>query len=209
MTTITTSPSPQLSRTPLLVGLGIAGVVAVTAVVVPKVLTQSSTTSATTTTSVGVPSLRELDSPDRRAIAAAVAAAQAEHELDLLAKSVAHQSGSFAASVPVIRTETNAQVGGGHLTYPFTGRTGAAMVYNGCCLVPAETMSVPIVRPEADQQIPGKLGTYPYNPAGAQGKHTVWNDSFVPPYDDPAWAELIHRHYYGTSVGRGGRGGAD
>ncbi len=208
MTTITTSPSPQLSRTPLLVGLGIAGVVAVTAVVVPKVLTQSSTTSATTTT-VGVPSLSQLDSADRRAIAAAVAEAQAQHALDIKAKSVAHQSGSFAAAVPVIRTETNAQVGGGHLTYPFTGSSGVAMVYNGCCLVPAETVSVPIVRPEAVQQIPGKLGTYPYNPAGAQGKHTVWNDSFVPPYDDPEWAELIHRHYYGTSVGTGGRGGAD
>jgi hypothetical protein len=190
MTTITTTPSPQLSRTPLLVGLGVVGVIAVTAVVVPKVLPQSTTTTQTSTATVRVPTLAELDPAERRAVAAAIAEAQLQRTIDLHAKSVAHQSGSGLRVVP--RYEATTQVPGSIGAYTYD-----------------PTKSVAGVRPEAVLQIPGKLGTYPYDPARSASSHTTWTDSFVPPYNDPAWAEAIYRHYYGTALPTGGRGGAD
>jgi hypothetical protein len=191
MSTITTTPASapsSLSKTPYLIGIAVVGVVAVTAVVAPR-LSISPTTSSPAVSPVpraGGPDALEaqqraalarsraggLDVVERSGIAARL---QAEARLDRLTKMQGNYAGLVAAASLVPTSVVAQQVGGLHRTYAFTGTTGYSSV--------------------VDSQVPQSNG-YQAQPSG--GEHMVWNDRFVPPYDNPSWAEAIERHYFGT-----------
>jgi hypothetical protein len=170
MSTITATPAPAINRTPLYVALGLIGAVAAAAIVVPSL-----TTSSTTTTTVPAPSaLPRSGGPDVAERAGTAEKLRAEARLDRQSKAQGNYAGLTvsAAALGVPASVVAAQVGGLHRTYAFTGSTGYSSL--------------------VDSQVPGSGGRL------AVAKHTVWNDSFVPPYQDPTWAEAIQQHYFGT-----------
>lgn len=169
MTTITATPAPVVSRTPLYVVLGIVGAVAAVALVVPS-LTTSSTTTTTVPAASTLPRSGGPDVAERAGIAERL---RADARLDRRAKAQGNYAGLVAAAVAGMPASVvNAQVGGLHRTYAFTGSTGYSSL--------------------VESQVPGSGGRI-----GAS-EHTVWTDRFVPPYDDPTWAEAIQRHYFGA-----------
>ncbi|MFC6237456.1 hypothetical protein [Longivirga aurantiaca] len=191
MSTITATPTAtpsSLGKTPLLVGIGVVTLVAVSAVVVPR-LSFTATTSTPAVSSApraGGPDALEaqqraalarsrsggLDVAERAGIAARL---KSEARLDRLAKTQGNYAGTVAAAAVVPTSVIGQQVGGLHRSYAFTGTTGYSSVL--------------------DSQVPRSNG-YQAQPSG--GERTVWNDRFVPPYDDPSWAEAIERHYFGA-----------
>lgn len=191
MSTITTTPVPapsSLNKTPILVGITAVGLVAVTAVVAPR-LSISTTSSAPAVSAVpraGGPDALEaqqraalararsggLDVAERAGVQARM---QAERTLDRLSKTEGNYAGRAAtAAAAVPRSVLLGQVGSLHRTYPFTGTTGYSSL--------------------EQSQVPGSRPSFQYQPSS---DHTVWNDRFVPPYDDPSWAEAIQAHYFG------------
>lgn len=172
MSTITATPAPSISRTPLLVGLGVLGAAVVVAVAVPAI---SSLTDSAPSTTVVVPRSYPLsggpDVAERQGVAERM---RAEARLDRLAKA---QGNPAAVSIPLLvpTSVVAAQVSGLQGHYEFTGRTGA-------------------LGSAASQQIGGMHEGYPWS----ADAYTRWNDSYVPPFRDPAWADAIQKHYYGT-----------
>ncbi len=193
MSTITTAPASlpsSLNKTPLLVGIGVVTLVAVTAVVAPR-LSLSTTTSSPAVSAVpraGGPDALEaqqqaalararaggLDVVERAGVSARL---QAEARLDRLAKSQGNYAGVTVAAAAIPTSVAAGQVGGLHRTYSFTGTTG----YSGL----------------VESQVPGSRPAFVYRPSS---DHMVWNDRFVPPFDNPTWAEAIQKHYFGTGT---------
>ncbi len=190
MSTITTTPASSptsLNKTPLLVGLGVVTLVAVSTVVVPRLsfTTTTSTPAVSAAPRAGGPDALEaqqraalartrsggLDVAERAGIAARLGA---EARLDRLAKVQGNYAGIVAAASVVPTSVASQQVGGLHRTYAFTGTTGYSSV--------------------VDSQVPQSHG---YQVQPSSGDHMVWNDRFVPPYDNPTWAEAIQAHYFG------------
>lgn len=190
MSAITTTPASSptsLNKTPLLVGIGVVTLVAVSTVVVPRLsfTTTTSTPAVTAAPRAGGPDALEaqqraalararsggLDVVERTGIAARLGA---EARLDRLAKVQGNYAGFVAAASVVPTSVASQQVGGLHRTYAFTGTTGYSSV--------------------VDSQVPQSHG---YQVQPSSGDHLVWNDRFVPPYDNPTWAEAIQAHYFG------------
>ena len=188
MSTITATPvpAPSIGKAPLVIGIAVVGVVAAAVVAVPRIATTTESAPAVSAAPLaGGPDALEahqqaalaragsggLDVIERAGIAARVGA---ERSLDGLAKSQGNYAGLTvsAAARAVPASVIAAQVGGLHRTYAFSGSTGYSSL--------------------VDEQVPGSGGRL------AVAEHTVWNDSFVPPYQDPTWAEAFQRHYFGT-----------
>jgi hypothetical protein len=173
MSTITAIPAPVVNRTPLYVALGLIGVVAAAAVVVPNL-----TTSSVTTTTVPAPSaFPRSGGPDVAERAGVAEQLRAEARLDRLAKSQRSFAGITVAAAAIPTSVVAEQVGGLHRTYAFTGTTGYSSL--------------------RESQVPGSRPNYVYRPSA---DHMVWNDRFVPPFDNPTWAEAIQKHYFGTGT---------
>jgi hypothetical protein len=192
MSTISTPLPSSFDKRPLLIGLGVAGLVVAGVVVAQNVslpTTTSSTTSTVAGTSAGGPDAIEArqrsaevraGGPDALGARTQAEVARVERQLDSLAKAQGNYAGSSvalaAAAVPA--SVVAQQVGGLHSSYAFTGTTGLSSV--------------------AKSQIGGKHNTYAYD---AGGSHTVWNDAYVPPYENPEWMPLIQKHYFGARAG--------
>ena len=188
MSTITAAPvpAPSIGKTPLVIGVAVVGVLAAAVVVVPRLATTTTSAPAVSAAPLaGGPDALEahqqaalararsggLDVVEQSAIAARL---RTERALDGLAKTQGNYAGlaGSAAALAIPASVVAEQVGGLHRSYAFTGSTGYSSL--------------------VDAQVPGSGGRL------TSSEHTVWNDSFVPPYDDPTWAEAIQRHYFGT-----------
>jgi hypothetical protein len=177
MSTITTTPAPSLPRTPLLIGLGVAGAAVAVAIAVPAITSRTGTTVAPAP-SANAPALPRAGGPDVAEAQNLAARMRVERRLDWLAKTKGSAAGLTAAAlVPV--SVMHQQVGAAHTTYPWTSSSGSSS-------------------DRFDSQIGGRHSTYVYTPTST---HTVWNDRYVPPFQDPAWADAIQRHYFGTRGG--------
>ena len=220
MSTITTTPAPQINRTPLLVGIGLVGVLAVSAVVVPRI---SSTlgSSATTGTASSSTVITQHDLVEHRAdTAAAIDRArissaierQATHEGKLRASQVAAATAGLTG-VRVGESTVSQQVGGLAPTFPYAPAASPKFVYNGRGLVELGAAVPAVAASTLRQQVGGEAPTFAYTPASGPtqvyngrglvqvaptGTHTRWTDTFVPPYDDPEWMPVIKRHYAGS-----------
>lgn len=201
MSTIATTPAPQISRTPLLVGIAAVGVIAVTAVVVPR-LASTVGSSATTGTAASSAVITQHDLVEHRAdisssVEGARASAAMERTLTQQGKLRASRIAATTAGLTGVRvgeSTVSQQVGGLAPTFGYTPTGSPQMVYNGRGLVAVGAAAPAVAASTVRQQVGGQAPTFGYTPAG----HTVWNDSFVPPYDDPEWMPVIKRHYAGS-----------
>jgi hypothetical protein len=175
MSTITTTPAPQMSRTPLVIGIATIGVVAVAAVAVPRITALTGTDTSTVSTTVVVPKKDFGDhrsSLDKPADSPRLRAAERRMELQAKQRAAAAAAAAVGAGlgVTVVSQSTQAQqVGGQHSTYAYTPAAPPRFVYSGRGLVEVS---------------PSSFGT-------------VWNDTFVPPFKDPSWKAAIEKHYGG------------
>jgi hypothetical protein len=195
MSTITTTPVPSLGRKPFVIGLAVVGVLTVGAVALPHVHLGATTTTPTVTQA------QAPDALDRRDAMAAAAAAQSslavERMLDASARTLGHGRGTAIVPALVGTSVAQQQIGGQHLTYPFSGR-GRAIVPS---LVGASV---------AQQQVGGQHQSYPFTgstgssssdyTASGRKLHLTWTDPYVPPVADPDWKPFIRAHYYGGTV---------
>jgi hypothetical protein len=179
MSTITTTPAPSLPRTPLLVGAGVVGIAVAVAIAVPA-LTSRTGTTVVPAPSAGAVAVPRAGGPDVAEAHGLAARLRLERQLDKLAKTDGNAAGlGVATSALVPASIALEQVGGGHRTY-------------------AWSRPRPLSSHSFDSQIGGRHSTFEYTPSST---HTVWNDRFVPPYQDPAWGDAIQRHYFGTRGG--------
>ena len=193
MSTITTTstPSPSsLNRTPFVVGIGVVTLVAVTAVVVPRLSISTTTSSPAVSAAPRAGGPDALEAQQRAALARSRAGGldvaeragtqarlQAEGTLDRLAKTQGNYAGLTVAAAAIPTSVVAEQVGGMHGTYAFSGTTGYSSL--------------------EQSQVPGSRPAFEYQPSA---DHLVWNDRFVPPFDDPTWAEAIQSHYFGRGT---------
>ena len=195
MSTITTTPVPSLGRKPFVIGLAVVGVLTVGAVALPHVHLGATTTTPTVTQA------QAPDALDRRAAMAAAAAAQSslavERMLDASARTLGHGRGTAIVPALVGTSVAQQQIGGQHLTYPFSGR-GRAIVPSLVGASVAQQQVAGSTRATRSPEAPARRPRT--TPRAAAKLHLTWTDPYVPPVADPDWKPFIRAHYYGGTV---------
>jgi hypothetical protein len=218
------------SRTPYVIAAALLGVVAVGAVVGPRLTTTTGTTATTTT--VNQHDAIEHRSDDARAAAAASAAAAkslaVQQALDLQGKVVA-SGAALAPATGTIPQEalpqgmTRAYVGGQLETVPLPELVGKSTTneqigsvghysyvpmrmtqkYVGSQLV--TTFEPVTTAPDAVTSPTVREQVGGAQPGYAYvpattATHMRWSDRWVPPYDNPDWVPFIKAHYFQRPV---------
>jgi hypothetical protein len=224
MSTITTTPAPSMSRAPLVIAIGAVGVLAVSAVAIPRIASVVGSSTSTTASSSAVITQHDLvehradigQSSDR-ARATSAAERRLLHDGKIRAGQAVPASAALAGAV-VAESTVNEQVGGLAPTFGLGSAASPKLVYNGRGLVAEAPAAAPaaasvVAASTLREQVGGKAPTFAYTSASgptqvyngrglvqgtSAGTHTRWNDAFVPPYDDPEWMPVIKRHYAGS-----------